>query len=466
MHTSTVTAASERGRGSDAPQPTLILVLDRARPLAGGARHSLTNIERVTIGRGHARSVQRVVEEGRPTLKLVLPDDRVSSLHARIELGADGWRLTDCGSTNGSRVNRQEVRSALLADGDLVEIGQTFLRYRGGLPTPFDAPGDVDATDLSALPRVFGTLIPSLAGDLETLTRIARSEVSVLLLGETGTGKEVVARAIHAGSGRKGPFIAVNCGALPETLVESLLFGHRRGAFSGATHDAAGLVREAEGGTLFLDEVGDMGAPAQAAMLRMLQEREVTPLGLTRPIPVDVRVLAATHRPLVELAESGEFRADLLARITGFTFTIPQLRARLDDVGLLIAALLRKLAGDRAPRVSFSSELVNAILEHDWPLNVRELEQRLKAGVVLAADGRLELSHFWPDGPPRAPSRSTARPAEALSPKDQALRDELVAKLTEHAGNVTHVGEALGKSRTQIQRWIRRLGIDVERFRR
>jgi transcriptional regulator of acetoin/glycerol metabolism len=467
MDTRTVTADSQRSHEVDVSQPALMLVFDRARPLVGGARHALANIDRVTIGRGRTRSSERVVEDGRPTLKILVGDDRVSSLHASIERVAQGWTFTDCDSTNGSRVNRHEVETKVLSDGDLIEIGQIFFRYRAALPTPFDAPGDVEAADLSALPGAVGTLLPRLGRDLETLTRIARSEVSVLLQGETGTGKEVVARAIHAESGRRGPFVAVNCGALPATLVESLLFGHTRGAFSGAAQDSPGFVRAAQGGTLFLDEVGDLGAPAQAAMLRVLQEREVTPIGSTRPVPTDARVLAATHRPLVQLAETGAFRHDLLARITGFTFLIPPLRDRLDDVGVLVAALLQKIDAERAPRMSFGSEVVHAILEHDWPKNVRELEQRLKTGVVLATDGRIELSHFCGDGPLKGQATGHSTPSpKLLSPEDAALHSELVAKLTECRGNMTHVGEAMGKSRTQIQRWVRRLGIDAERFRR
>jgi transcriptional regulator of acetoin/glycerol metabolism len=467
MDTNTVTAASERGHESSNPQPALVRVFDRGRPLFGGACHLLANIECVTLGRG--RGVKRVVEAGRPTLKISLLDDRVSSLHARMEHGAGGWSFTDCASTNGSRINQREVRATRLADGDVVEIGQTFFCYREALSAPFDAPGDVDGSELSALPRAFGTMLPGLVRDLETLARIARSEVSVLLLGETGTGKEVLARAIHAESGRQGRFVAVNCGALPSTLVESLLFGHTRGAFSGAAQDEPGLVRAAQGGTLFLDEIGDMGASAQAAILRVLQEREVTPLGATRPIPTDARILAATHRPLVELAGSGAFRSDLLARITGFTFVVPPLRDRIDDVGLVVAALLGKIDAERAPRLSFSSEVVHAMLEHHWPHNVRELEQRLRTAVVLAVDGRIELSHFSGDRRLAEPASGSSPPPLAprtLSPEDAALHAELVAQLSDHRGNVTRVGAAMGKSRTQIQRWVRRFGIDTERFRR
>jgi transcriptional regulator of acetoin/glycerol metabolism len=469
MDTRTVTAASERDPALDVVHPQLVLVIDRAQPLAAGARHSLANIERVTVGRGPRRAAARVVADGRATLKILLPDERASSLHAVLERRGAGWHLSDCGSTNGSRVGGRTIRETELEDGEVIEIGQTFFRYRAAVSTPFDAAGDVDAADVRGLPRAFGTLLPWLTRDLETLSRVARSDVSVLLRGETGTGKEVLARAIHAESGRKGQFVAVNCGALPVALVESLLFGHKRGAFSGAAQDELGLVRTAEGGTLFLDEIGDLGAAAQAAVLRVLQEREVLPLGATRPIATDVRIVAATHRPIETLAGAGEFRQDLLARIGGFTYALPPLRDRIDDLGMLVAALLGKVAGERASATSLASDLVYAMLAYDWPFNVREVEQRLRTGAILAVDGRILLAHVWKDGPPGAGARhgsSSVPPPKALSKEDAALHADLVAKLGEHGGNVTRVGELMGKRRTTVQRWMRRLGIDPDRFRR
>lgn len=460
------TPTSELESRRDAHHPQIILVLDRARPLSGGARHSLASITRVTIGRARERGAERIVEDGAPTLRLLLQDERVSGSHAVLEHRDGAWHFADTGSTNGSRVNGRDVRRSQLADGDVLEIGQTFFRFRAAMTTPVHASGDVDVGDLEDVPKAFGTLLPWLTRDLQTLARVARSEVSVLLRGETGTGKEVLARAIHAQSGRSGPFVAVNCGALPATLVESLLFGHKRGAFSGAAQDELGLVRTAERGTLFLDEVGDLGAPAQAALLRVLQEREVLPVGATKPIATDVRVLAATHRPVEALSRQDAFRPDLLARLTGYTFAVPPLRDRIDDLGLLVSTILRRVAGERATSLSLASELVYAILKHDWPFNVRELEQRLRTAVVLAVDGRIQLSHAWTAGRKDPGLDDTSAPAPtALSLEDEALRRDLEAKLAEHQGNVTRVGEALGKRRTTVQRWIRRLGIDPDRFR-
>jgi transcriptional regulator of acetoin/glycerol metabolism len=465
METETNTATSKREASRDAHHAQLVLVMDRAHPLAGGARHSLASIERVTMGRSRTGGAERVVQDGTPTLSLLLADARVSAAHAVLERHAGQWSFTDRGSSNGSKINGRDVRTATLEDGDVLELGHTFFRFRAQMPTPVDAPGDVDARSLVGIPRALGTLLPWLARDFTTLARIARSEVSVLLRGETGTGKEVLARAVHAESGRKGPFVAVNCGAIPSTLVESLLFGHRRGAFSGAAQDELGLVRTAEGGTLFLDEVGDLSPAAQVALLRVLQEREVLPVGATRPIATDVRILAATHRPVESLSAQDAFRPDLLARLSGFTFGVPPLRSRIDDLGVLVATLLSKIAPERAASLSLSAELVHTMLRHEWSFNVRELEQRLRTAVVLAADGRIELSHAWNERA-QIDGTATAQPVgSALSGEDAQLRHELEVKLAEHGGNVTRVSEAFGKRRTTVQRWIRRLGLDPTRFR-
>jgi transcriptional regulator of acetoin/glycerol metabolism len=459
--TRTVQGEDASGAERDPTRPQFFLLLERARPFAGGARHSLANIDRVTIGRGPVRAARRLIDSGRPTLALTVPDERISSLHACLERHGAGWRFTDRGSTNGSRINRARASTAILDDGDLVELGQTLFRYRAAVRTPANAPGDVDMADLRGMPASFGALVPWLARDLETVGRIARSDVSVLLLGETGTGKEVLARAIHAESGRRGAFVAVNCGALPAPQIESLLFGHKKGAFSGATQDELGLVRAADGGTLFLDEIGDLPKPLQATLLRVLQEREVVPVGATRAVPIDLRIVAATHRPLGALAKSDDFRSDLLARVSAFTYAVPPLRDRIDDIGVLVAALLRKLEAERATPLSLSADAAQALVGHSWPLNVRELEQCLKVGGVLASDGRLTLQIPIPTAAASAPAPRGVR----LSDEEEALRAELVAKLAEHGGNVTHVGSAMGKARTQVQRWLRRFGIDPEVYR-
>jgi DNA-binding NtrC family response regulator len=386
----------------------------------------------------------------------------MSAAHALVERRGDLWVFSDRGSSNGSRVGGASVTTATLRDGDVLELASTFFRFRAALPTPFTAPGDLDAASLAGLGAAFGTVHPRLERDLEKLSRVAGSTVPVLLLGETGTGKEVLARAVHDASGRAGPFVAVNCGALPAGLVESLLFGHKKGAFSGATNDALGFVRSANGGTLFLDEIGDLPKAAQATLLRVLQEHEVVPVGEAHAVPATARVVAATHRPLTELVDAGEFRADLLARLAGFTFALPALRDRIDDIGVVLAEILRRIAGDRAPSLTLGAGAARHLLAYEWPSNVRELVQRVEVGLAVAVEDRLE------ELGERGPSQGKSLPAAAKrpSPESDALRERIVASLSEHGGNVTHVGHALGTSRTQVQRWLKRFGLDPRAFRK
>jgi transcriptional regulator with PAS, ATPase and Fis domain len=459
------TEASGRATVREAARTHLFLVIERGRPFAGGARHALSNICRVTLGRGDARVARRMVEDGQPTLKLSIPDEQMSKSHARLESRSNEWLIYDCGSTNGTRVNGRRVSVAGLSDGDTVEVGRTLIRFRRAVRTPMNSPGDLDSSELQGLSARLGTLDPSVVCDLEDLERVARSDVSVLLEGETGTGKEVLARAIHDESRRCGPFVAVNCGALPQGLVESLLFGHKKGAFSGASGDEPGFVRAAQGGTLFLDEVGDLPATSQAVLLRVLQEREVVPVGATRPVALDVRVIAATHRSLGALTEAGAFRADLRARLAQYSYSIPPLRERVDDIGVLVAALLPRVAGERAATLSLSGRAARQLMEYGWPANVRELEQRLKVAALLAKGDRIESAVDVVDEAIPLDPTTPAASERPMSEEDALLHLELLARMAEHRGNLTHVAHAMGKARRQVQRWIARFGIDATRFR-
>jgi transcriptional regulator with PAS, ATPase and Fis domain len=289
----------------------------------------------------------------------------------------------------------------------------------------------------------------------------ARSRVQVLVRGESGTGKELIARAIHELSGRAGAFVAVNCAALTSTLLEAELFGYRKGAFTGAVEDRPGYIRSSDRGTLFLDEIGDLPLPAQAALLRVLQEEEVHPVGATRPTPIDLRVVAATHRDVAELAKQERFRPDLLARLDGGTVVLPPLRARREDLGLICASLLRKMAGDHAAGVSFKPEAARALLLFGWPTNVRQLEKCLAVALALKpAGGRIGVEHLK-DDVIAAPKPVATAP---MRDDDRRLRDELTNYLREHKGNVTAVARAMGKARTQVQRWLRRFDIRPDSF--
>src|SRR6266542_1124587 len=321
--------------------PHLFVLLECDDPTAGGARHSLLGIDEVVIGRSTHRVASRETSAGVTRLFLRIPGKSLSSSHARIVRNGQEWILEDTGSKNGSFLNGVPVEKARVTDGDLIEVGHTILTLRYGLPTPPETGLDWDtAVDSSSTAT---TLLPLLAWEFEELSGIARSPIPIVLVGRTGTGKEILARRIHRISQRPGNFVGVNCGALPPNLVESQLFGHVRGAFSGAVRDESGFLRQANGGTLLLDEVGDLPAGAQAALLRVFQESEIVPVGTARPVPVDLRVITASHQTLEALVQAGRFRPDLRARLEGFVRELPDLCDRKEDLGFLIAAILDKI---------------------------------------------------------------------------------------------------------------------------
>jgi transcriptional regulator with PAS, ATPase and Fis domain len=454
-------ARARRAPPPPPPQPYLFVLLEAERPLAGGTRHALAGIDEVALGRGDARAVRRV--GGR--LEVTIPDGFMSATHARIVRQGGGWVIEDLNSRNGVRVDGQKTQSAPVGDGALIEVGHTLLTLRHKLEGAPGRPADVDCETLIVEAAGLETLVPPLERELGALTQVARATVPVLLSGATGTGKEVIARAVHALSGRSGAFVAVNCGALPATLVESELFGVKKGAFSGAVVDRPGLVRAADGGTLFLDEIGDLPLPAQVAFLRVLQEREVTAVGETRPQRVDLRVVAASHRSLPELVEAGRFRSDLYARLAGFTLTLPGLAERRDDIGLLTAQLLRRAAARQA---RLTPEAAATLFTYGWPLNIRELEQRLTTALALAGDQPIDRPHLGPLAAAPPPPRAADPDADAAASDDEddaAQRARLIALLTQHRGNVTEVARALGRSRLQVYRWLHRHQLDPRAYR-
>ncbi|MCC7540650.1 MAG: sigma 54-interacting transcriptional regulator [Deltaproteobacteria bacterium] len=392
---------------------------------------------------------------------LSLPDDpRLSRLHATLDVDPAGVvRVTDQ-SRNGTFVEGRRVQSAIVAEGDILRVGDTFLVVRA----------EPEATPDADLPTILGRA-PSIRLLRALVARIGPSDASVLVTGESGTGKELVAHALHETSGRAGPFVAVNCSALPETLAESHLFGHVAGAFTGAVRDHVGHFRSAHGGTLFLDEVGELPTTLQPKLLRVLEERVVLPVGAVTPVRCDVRIVAATNRELRRAVADGQFRGDLYARLADVELRTPPLRDRVEDVLPLFARALGPEPAELAPA------LVEALLAHTWPFNVRELvkiarEARLRA----AGDPKLGLDlvqerFVVPDASPPAsvgvapssppPAGSRAQEVEAFTPD----RDALVALLSAHGGNVNAVARATGRSRRQVYRWLEAHGIDLAEAR-
>jgi len=302
---------------------------------------------------------------------------------------------------------------------------------------------------------------PAMIAVYKTIARVAPARSTVLILGESGTGKELVARAIHRHSPRgERPFVAVDCTALTETLLESELFGHVRGAFTGAIHDGPGLFAEADGGTVFLDEIGEIGAPLQSKLLRVLQEHQVRPVGGTQWRSVDVRVVAATNRDLAAAVHAGHFREDLYYRLKVVTLQLPPLRERRDDIPVLVQHLVQRAALQCSKTVTGVSDAVMAQLcNADWPGNVRELAHVLERSVALAQGGILDVADL--------PADMRFSPPEVVgdlltdSPTLEELKQRYIRHiLHQQGGNVSRAAAILGLERRSLYRMLQRYGID------
>ncbi len=299
---------------------------------------------------------------------------------------------------------------------------------------------------------------PAMRVAFDRVARAAPTAATVLVLGESGTGKELIARAIHRQSPRSAAaFVPVNCASIPESLIESQLFGHERGAFTGAHTRQAGLFEAASGGTLFLDEIGELPAPAQARLLRVLQEGEVRPVGATRARPIDTRVVCATHRDLAAMSEAGHFRRDLYYRLRVIEIELPPLRARGDDVELLARTLLDKAAAKLGrPGLEFADDTPGAIRRYDWPGNVRELENAIERAVILHAGGPVGPADLGLEAgaPPSSPPRAAV---------DLSLDDYFRAFVLRHQAELseTEIARRLGISRKSL--WERRKKMGIPR---
>lgn len=407
-----------------------------------------------------------------PSASLILPVTAVSRRHAEIRRDGGSYRVRDLGSRNGTLLNGHPVTDAELEPLDELRVGDAILKFVEAGADEY-ASYRIDGAMLQTSTRRArhtSALVGGLQMDriLAHLERVALAPLNVLLLGASGTGKEVVASELHRLSGRSGRFFAVNCAAIPGNLLESELFGYKRGAFSGAERDKAGLIRAADGGTLLLDEIGDMPLEAQAKLLRVLQAREVVPLGSTVPEPVDLRVICATHRDLSRLQREGKFREDLYARLNEYKLSLPPLYERKEDIFALMNSFL---ARHGRPELKPTFPFMTALLHYDWPYNVRELEACIKRAMALA-DSPLLLPEYLPEAlteamadygkPAPAAGSGTMRPQPVQGAPDEA---ELRRLLAHHGGNVAAVGRELGKARMQVHRWMDRYGIEVEDYR-
>ncbi len=333
-------------------------------------------------GRAAAFDGRRLVIGAAPGCHLPLSDPAVSRMHAELRLEGGAAVLHDLQSRNGTFVNGVRIRAVELDAGQVIQVGHTTVRFQVG-----DVSRPVNLWPRHAFGDLLGQSL-TMRAIFSLLDRVARTDTTVLVLGETGTGKDLVASALHEASPRaEAPFVVVDCGAIPASLMEGELFGAVKGAFTGASQDRPGALEQAHGGTLFLDEVGELPLDLQPKLLRFLEHRRVKRLGDTRYRDVDVRVIAATNRPLHRQVEQGSFREDLYYRLNVITVDLPPLRERLEDIPLLVKRFARRQLG-RLPDQSVDDvvppDALQALGRHDWPGNVRELYNHVQRMLALA----------------------------------------------------------------------------------
>ena len=404
-----------------------------------------------------------------PGCSIQVDDNEVSREHARFEPVEGRWQVTDCGSANGVFVNGHRVDTRLLEGGEIIRIGTTFFRFFAEGPAEEDGPVEVHTDKM-----VSG---PGLDKPRRILTKAARGDLTLLINGETGTGKEVAALLVHQLSDRgDGPFVPVNCAAIPDNMVESELFGHVRGAFTGATTDNPGLVRQASGGTLFLDEIGELPLASQAKLLRVLQERKVRPVGGRSATAVDMRVCCATNANIGALAQQGQFRMDLFARIAELVVELPPLRDRIEDVPLLVDHFLKRHGKIKQ---AVMVEAMEQLCIREWPLNIRGLQSAVRRAVLMAGDeSQIGPDHLFDGDPITQAMPSAVHPstggdttsgnisvAQAVPGGLDPQAARLVDALTRHHGDANEAARELGISRSMLYRRAKKYGIKVGLFR-
>jgi transcriptional regulator with PAS, ATPase and Fis domain len=450
---------------ANSPERTLTALVSS---FAGGERRELAVL--LTCGRAdRPAQIPRVLPLGDELVigrgsgpaagQLLLDDALVSSRHARIAKNGDGYELADAGSKNGTFLEGARLTTPLpVTEGARLFVGNHAFVFRRVSGVEAEA---IDEEQHEPLGPV-ATASPVLARVCHKLRRLASVGSELFLAGETGVGKEVYARAAHAASRRAGRFVAINCAALPRDLVESELFGYRAGAHSTARDAKPGLIEEADGGTLFLDEIGEMSWEAQTKLLRFLQDKEIVPLGGTRPRRLDVRVIAATNRPVTPGVASG-VRDDLLARLGASPMRLPPLRERIEDLGALIA----HFAAGVAP--AFDLPAFRALALYRWPLNVRELEKLLAAAWALTERrrpvGLRDLPEALAAPGPVTPAAAAPEPRGRKAPEPPPTASELETLLAQHGGQVADVSRALGRQRAAVWRWIKQFGLKPDKYR-
>ncbi|MEM1413702.1 MAG: sigma 54-interacting transcriptional regulator [Myxococcota bacterium] len=422
-------------------------------------RELMIDKERVTIG----RSV---------ICDLVLADKSVSGTHCEVVVRESGFLLRDLESTNGTKVGDLRVREVWLREGTEMRIGQTRVRF-----DPQSAEVEIALSTENRFFDLVGNSV-RMREIFAVLQKVAATDLTVLIRGETGTGKELVARAIHQGSQRsRQPLVVQDCSAIPKDLIESTLFGHERGAFTGATSSHRGSFEQASGGTIFLDEIGELDLSLQPKLLRVLENREIKRVGGDRVVPVDVRVVAATNRDLRQMVNDGTFREDLYYRLSVVQVELPALRERPEDIPLLVDAFLEELIRRRFPDdadkgFTVAPDAMRRLMGYPWPGNIRELKNTVERAASLADAPELTIRDLMPASqktpalplPGGGTAEAYVEDAVPFKEAKQRVLDTfeaayLKALLDKHGNNITRSAQAAGLTRYHLRELAKRYGI-------
>jgi transcriptional regulator with GAF, ATPase, and Fis domain len=472
--------SNPRDPGLYEESPALTTVFDGARATVRHLRKS-----KVVVVSGAEQG--REVEIGKPRVTggrsiindLVLSDKAISGSHFEILARDDGYRLRDLDSTNGTFVGDLRIREVWLKPGQEFRVGHTTLRF-----SPTQDIVEIPLSKRDTFESVTGASV-RMREIFATLEKVAPSELTVLVTGETGTGKEMIARGIHQASPRKSkPFVVLDCGAIPKDLIESTLFGHEKGSFTGAVAQHQGCFEQAHGGTIFLDEIGELDINLQPKLLRVLENRELKRVGGDRVIKIDVRVVAATNRDLRQMVNASTFREDLYFRLSVIHVELPPLRERKEDIPALADVFLREIAGRRNMSMAFGTDAVAALQSHSWPGNVRELKNVVERAASLAEGSLVQRSDlmFNRDTTPRAAQAGAngglargggggaALPPPEIVPgldfkeAKQRVVDSfelayLKLLLERHDGNITRSAQEAGLTRYHLRELLKRHGL-------
>lgn len=455
---------------SDNPALTTIFEDDKA------TKRRLRKAKLVVVD-GPDRGSEAVIERERVTLgrslicDLVLADKAVSGTHCELIASEQGFMLRDLDSTNGTHVGDLRVKEVWVKPGTVLRVGQTSIRFE-----PQQGSVEIDLSTDEAFHDLVGKSV-RMREIFAVLEKVAPSDLTVLIRGETGTGKELVARAIHASSQRrKLPLVVQDCSAIPSNLIESTLFGHERGSFTGATDRHKGSFEQADGGTIFLDEIGELDLALQPKLLRVLENREIKRVGGDKVIPVNVRVVAATNRDLRQMVNEGTFREDLYYRLSVVQVELPALRERPEDVPLLVLAFLadfakRRFPGEEGKEFLVQPDAMARLKAYPWPGNVRELKNTVERAASLADSMELTVKDLLPASqktpPEPMPGGNAEQFVEDAMPFKEAKQRVLdafeaaylKALLDKHGGNITRSAQAAGLTRYHLRELAKRYGI-------